>query len=80
MTANEQEVLDLYARREITLQRAAEILSVDLWSMIEKVKKADIHLDYTLSELQEDLPISDQPGISKSLDSKVTTKEEDNGA
>jgi len=80
MTANEQEVLDLYARREVTLQRAAEILSVDLWSMIEKVKKTNIHLDYTLSELQEDLLIFDHPGIPKSLDSQVTTKEEDNGA
>lgn len=51
----EQVVFDLYRKREITLQRGAELLSVDLWEMIEKVKKADIHLDYTLAELQEDL-------------------------
>lgn len=51
----EQWVLDLYRKRGITLQRAAGLLSVDLWDMIEKIKKADIHLDYTLAELQEDL-------------------------
>lgn len=51
----QQLVLDLYRKREITLQRASELLSVDLWDMIEKIKKADIHLDYTLAELREDL-------------------------
>jgi hypothetical protein len=52
---NEGNVLDLYAKRKITLQRAAEMLSLDIWEMIEKIKKADINLDYTAEELVEDL-------------------------
>ena len=51
----EKSVLDLYRARKITLQRAAEMLTVDIWEMIEKVKKAEIHLDYTMEELAEDL-------------------------
>ncbi len=52
---SEQNVLTLYRERKITLQRAAEMLSVDIWEMIEKIKKAEIHLDYTREELAEDL-------------------------
>ena len=52
---NEKNILELYRDRKITLQRAAEMLSVDIWVMIEKVKKAEIHLDYSLEELAEDL-------------------------
>jgi predicted HTH domain antitoxin len=54
MALKEQIVLGLYQRRVVSLQRAAELLSVDLWTMIEKLKKADIHLDYTSEELCED--------------------------
>ncbi|MEK6699784.1 MAG: UPF0175 family protein [Nitrospirota bacterium] len=52
---NEKNVLDLYRTRKITLQRAAEMLAIDIWEMIERVKKAEIHLDYTMEELAEDL-------------------------
>lgn len=52
---NEKSILDLYRERKITLQRAAEMLSVDIWEMIEKAKKAEIHLDYSMEELAEDL-------------------------
>ncbi len=52
---NEKNVLDLYRARKITLQRAAEMLALDIWEMIEKVKKADIHLEYTMEGLAEDL-------------------------
>lgn len=54
MALQEQRVLNYYRRREISLEQAAELLSVDLWTMIEKLKKADIHLDYTFEELYED--------------------------
>ncbi len=57
MVLKEHLVLDLYRKREISLQRAAELLAVDLWTMLEKLKKADIHLDYTLEELHEDVPV-----------------------
>ena len=52
---NEKSILDLYRERKITLQRAAEMLSIDIWEMIEKAKKAEIHLDYSTEELAEDL-------------------------
>jgi predicted HTH domain antitoxin len=52
---NEKSVLDLYRDRKITLQRAAELLSVDIWEMIGKAKQAEVHLDYSSEELAEDL-------------------------
>ncbi|MBI3354109.1 MAG: UPF0175 family protein [Nitrospirae bacterium] len=52
---NEKTVLELYRNRKITLQKAAEILSTDIWDMIERVKKTDIHIDYSKEELAEDL-------------------------
>ncbi len=52
---NETNVLDLYKNHKITLQKAAVMLSVDIWEMLEKLKKADIHIDYSKEELEEDL-------------------------
>lgn len=52
---NEKSVLELYRDRRITLQKAASMLSIDIWEMVEKIKKADIHMDYTGEELAEDL-------------------------
>ena len=52
---NEKTVLELYRNRKITLQKAAEMLYTDIWDMIERVKKADIHIDYSKEELVEDL-------------------------
>jgi len=52
---SEKTVLELYRNRKITLQKAAEMLSTDIWDMIEKLKKTDIHIDYSTDELVEDL-------------------------
>ncbi len=52
---NEEDVLKLYRNRKITLQRAAAMLSVDIWDMLEKIKRADILMDYSTKELSEDL-------------------------
>jgi predicted HTH domain antitoxin len=51
----EKNVLDQYRAGKISLQRAAELLSSDLWEMIEKIKKAEIPLDYSMEELAEDI-------------------------
>ncbi len=51
---NESNVLQLYRSRKITFQKAAAMLSIDIWEMIEKIKKADIHIDYSMEELAED--------------------------
>lgn len=52
---SEKNVLELYRDHKITLQRAAEMLSSDIWEVIEKLKKADIHIDYSKEELAEDV-------------------------
>ncbi len=52
---SEKNVLELYRERKITLQKAAEMLSLDIWEMIEKLRKADIHIDYSRENLAEDL-------------------------
>ncbi|MDN3509861.1 MAG: UPF0175 family protein [Candidatus Jettenia sp.] len=52
---NEKNILELYRNRKITLQKAAEMLSLDIWDIIDKLKKADIHIDYTMENLVEDL-------------------------
>lgn len=52
---SEKNVLGLYREHKISLQRAAELLSIDIWEMIEKLKIADIHIDYSMQELAEDL-------------------------
>lgn len=54
-TLNERTVLELYRVRKITLQKAAEMLSIDIWEMIERIKNADLHIDYSAEELAEDL-------------------------
>lgn len=51
----EKYVLDLYRKNRITLARGAELLSIDIWEMIEKVRTAGLHLDYGEEELREDL-------------------------
>ena len=48
-------MLELYRDRKITLQKAAEMLSTDIWDMIERLKKTDVHIDYLRDELVEDL-------------------------
>ncbi len=52
---SERNVIGLYRDRKITLQKAAETLSLDIWEMLEKLKKADIHIDYSTESLTEDL-------------------------
>lgn len=54
-TVSEKTVLELYRDRRITLQKAAEMLSTDIWDMIERLKKTDIHIDYSRDEFAEDL-------------------------
>lgn len=52
---SERNVVGLYRDHKITLQKAAEMLSLDIWEMLEKLKKADIHIDYSTESLTEDL-------------------------
>lgn len=47
--------LELYTSRKISLQKAAEIMSISIWEMLDIVKREGIHLDYDMEELNEDL-------------------------
>lgn len=51
----EKYVLDLYRNNNITLAKGAELLSIDIWEMIEIIRKSGMHLDYGEEELREDI-------------------------
>ncbi|MFQ5455633.1 MAG: UPF0175 family protein [Nitrospirota bacterium] len=51
----EKYVMELYQNGKITLAKGAEILSIDIWEMIEKIRKLGLHLDYGEEELREDI-------------------------
>lgn len=51
----EKYVLDMYRDNRMTLAKSAELLSIDIWEMIEIVRKSGMHLDYGEEELKEDL-------------------------
>lgn len=48
-------VLSMYKERKISLTKAAEILDIDIWQMIDLIKKENLYLDYSEDELKEDL-------------------------
>lgn len=48
-------VLNMYKERKISLAKAAELLSIDLWQMIDIIKEENLYLDYSEEELKEDL-------------------------
>lgn len=50
-----KKVLSMYKERKISLAKAAEILGIDLWSMIDMLKEENLYIDYSEEELKEDL-------------------------
>lgn len=48
-------VLNMYKERRISLAKAAELLGIDLWQMIDIIKEESLYLDYSEEELKEDL-------------------------
>ncbi len=48
-------ILQQYKSRKISMQRAAELLKIDLAEMLDIIKNEDLHLDYSEEELREDL-------------------------
>lgn len=50
-----RKVLCMYKDKKISLAGAAEILDIDLWSMIDMLKEENLYLDYSEEELKEDL-------------------------
>jgi len=51
----EKKVLKMYKDRKISMAKAAEMLEIDLWQMIDIIKREKIYLDYSEEELKEDL-------------------------
>jgi len=50
-----ERTLKLYKERKVSLEKAASILEVDIALMIDIIKEEELHLDYTVEELEEDL-------------------------
>lgn len=48
-------VLEMYKDGKISLAKAAEILDINLWRMIDIIKEENLYLDYSEVELKEDL-------------------------
>ncbi|MBI2545693.1 UPF0175 family protein [Candidatus Woesearchaeota archaeon] len=48
-------VLHMYKERKISLARAAEMLEIDIWQMIDLIRKENLYLDYSEEELLEDM-------------------------
>lgn len=47
--------LEDYEEGKVTLWQAASRCGLQIWEMINEVKKREIHVPYTLDELREDL-------------------------
>lgn len=47
--------LKLYQHKEISLGKAAELSSLSIWEMLEKLSQNKIPLNYDLEELKNDL-------------------------
>ncbi|MBA7674500.1 hypothetical protein ES703_82715 [subsurface metagenome] len=47
--------LKLYQQKEISLGKAAELSSLSIWEMLEKLSQNRIPLNYDLEELKSDL-------------------------
>ena len=50
-----KKVLSMYKQRKISLAKAADMLDVDLWKMIDMLKEEGMYIDYSEEELREDL-------------------------
>lgn len=50
-----ERTLKLYKERKVSLEKAASMLGVDIATMIDIIREEELHLDYTLEELREDL-------------------------
>ena len=50
-----KKVLGMYKARKISLAKAADMLDVDLWKMIDMLKEEGMYIDYSEEELREDL-------------------------
>ena len=50
-----KKVLSIYKQKKISLAKAADMLDVDLWKMIDLLKEEGMYIDYSEEELREDL-------------------------
>lgn len=50
-----ERVINLYRERKVSMEKAAEMLKIDLWSFIDIIKSERLFLDYSEEELKDDL-------------------------
>ena len=50
-----EKILQQYKNRKISLQKAAELLKIDLTEMLDLIKNENLYLDYTEEELRKDM-------------------------
>ncbi len=50
-----EESLRMYEEGRLTLWQAARRCGLSLWEMIDEARKREIHVPYTLEDLEEDL-------------------------
>ena len=50
-----ERVLWMYKQRRITLQKVGDMLDITYLDALELLKREDLHIDYGLEELKEDL-------------------------
>jgi len=50
-----KKVMSMYKERRISIAKAAEMLNIDLWQMIDIIKEENLYIDYSEEELKEDL-------------------------
>lgn len=50
-----KKVLGMHKEGRISMAKAAEMLGIDLWQMIDIIKGEKLYIDYSEEELKEDL-------------------------
>ena len=50
-----KKVLSMYKDRKISMAKAAEMLDVNLWDMLDLIEEEGIYLEYSEEELREDI-------------------------
>ena len=57
--------LRLYEKKKVTVGKAAEIAKISIWEMLDLIKEKGLHIDYSTTELEEDLkPFRRKLGVS----------------
>jgi predicted HTH domain antitoxin len=63
--------LSMYSERKVSIGKAADIAKLSIWEMLDLIKEKGLHIDYTLTALEEDLePLRRKLSARSESDSK----------